>query len=249
MTENQIIKELLFAAKELAENADECPFSEPVTHIYNPLVYAWEPYERYVKLYARPPKRVLFLGMNPGPWGMAQTGVPFGEVDHVRRWLKIEADVITPGTEHPKRPVKGFGCSRSEVSGRRLWSFFAGKFGSPLAFFRDHFVANYCPLVFMEASGKNRTPDKLKPAERERLFGFCDRYLVRTVELLEPEWLIGIGGFAVKRLTAVASAEGGQIAGRDIRIGKILHPSPASPAANKGWETIVDKELEVLGVW
>ena len=249
MSDNQAVEQLLIAARQLGSEADSCQFSEPVTHVYNPLGYAWEPYARYVELYAKPPKRVLFLGMNPGPWGMAQTGVPFGEIDHVRHWLNIDGKVLKPAALHPKRPVAGFACARSEVSGRRLWSFFSKKFGSPEAFFREHFVANYCPLVFMEASGRNRTPDKLKPSEREQLFAHCDNHLIRTVEILKPEWLIGIGGFAAKRLTAIAAKEGGNVAGLNVRISKILHPSPASPAANRGWDKAVDAELKEAGVW
>ncbi len=249
MMDNQPTGQLLAAAKQLATVAENLQFSEPVTHVYNPLVYAWAPYARYLELYAKPPKRILFLGMNPGPWGMAQTSVPFGEIDHVRRWLNIEGEVHTPPVEHPKRPVTGFGCTRSEVSGRRLWSFFSKRFGSPKVFFREHFVANYCPLVFMEASGRNRTPDKLKPVERERLFRVCDNHLITTVEILRPEWLIGIGGFAAKRLASIAEGENGKIAGLSVRICKILHPSPASPAANKGWDTAVEAELKAEGVW
>jgi single-strand selective monofunctional uracil DNA glycosylase len=249
MTDKQGVEQLLIAAEQLAGAVDGFQFSEPVTHVYNPLRYAWEPYARYVELYARPPKKVLFLGMNPGPWGMAQTGVPFGEIDHVRHWLNIENDVFKPPVEHPKRPIEGFGCTRSEVSGRRLWSLFSKKFGSPVAFFRDHFVANFCPLVFMETSGRNRTPDKLKPNERERLFAACDVNLIRTVEILKPQWLIGIGGFAAKRLAAIAAREDGRVAGLNVRIGKILHPSPASPAANRGWDTAVEAELKEIGVW
>ena len=249
MTDNQAVEQLLIAARQLADEADSCQFSEPVTHVYNPLRYAWEPYARYVELYAKPPKKVLFLGMNPGPWGMAQTGVPFGEIDHVRHWLNIESEVLKPSAEHPRRPIEGFACTRSEVSGRRLWSLFSRKFGSPEAFFREHFVANFCPLVFMEASGRNRTPDKLKPIEREQLFAACDLNLIRTVEVLKPEWLIGIGGFAAKRLAAIAAREGGSVAGLDVRIGKILHPSPASPAANRGWDKAAEAELNETGVW
>jgi single-strand selective monofunctional uracil DNA glycosylase len=187
--------------------------------------------------------------MNPGPWGMAQTGVPFGEIEHVRDWLKIECNVQKPTHPHPKRPVEGFACSRSEVSGRRLWSLFAEKFGSPETFFRDHYVANYCPLVFMETSGRNRTPDKLKAAERERLFAICDKHLRVTIELLEPSWLIGIGGFAEKRLTNLIGGREGVIAGGAVRVSRILHPSPANPAANRGWAEQVTRELETAGVW
>jgi len=246
---SQPIDQLLEAAKQLAREVGNIRFSEPVTHVYNPLVYAWEPFEQYAKLYASPPKRALFLGMNPGPWGMAQTGVPFGEIDHVRRWLGIEGTVATPSIEHPKRTIAGFGCKRSEVSGRRLWSFFSRKFTTPAAFFRDHFVANYCPLVFMEASGKNRTPDKLKPSEREELFAVCDDHLIKTVEILNPEWLIGIGAFAAKRLASIAERAKSAHPGLNLRVCKILHPSPASPAANRGWDSAVEARLKAEGVW
>ena len=35
----------------------------------------------------------------------------------------------------------------------------------------------------------------------------------------------------------------------DIRIGRVLHPSPASPAANRGWAAAAEKQLLALGVW
>src|SRR6185295_18463722 len=136
-------------------------FSLPVTHVYNPLVYAWRAHEAYLRNYGGKRKRVIFLGMNPGPFGMAQTGVPFGEINAVRDWLKIGARIDRPPREHPKRMIEGFACRRSEVSGLRLWGLFAKQFGRADGFFAGHFVANYCPLSFLEASGRNRTPDKL----------------------------------------------------------------------------------------
>ncbi|NWU98747.1 SMUG1 glycosylase, partial [Upupa epops] len=92
------------------------PFKAPVSHVYRPLDYAWEPHCNFVRRYCRSPKRVLFLGMNPGPFGMAQTGVPFGEVWHVREWLRVTGEVQKPPVEHPERPVMGFRCRRAEVS-------------------------------------------------------------------------------------------------------------------------------------
>ncbi|NXT22122.1 SMUG1 glycosylase, partial [Syrrhaptes paradoxus] len=92
------------------------PFGAPVAHVYRPLDYAWEPHCDYVRRYCRGPKSVLFLGMNPGPFGMAQTGVPFGESWHVREWLRVVGGVQKPPSEHPKRPVLGLSCQRSEVS-------------------------------------------------------------------------------------------------------------------------------------
>ena len=82
-------------------------FVPPVACVYNPLEYAWQPFAQYLELYAKPPKEVLLLGMNPGPWGMAQTGIPFGEVSFVRDWLKVQAPVGQPKHMHPKRPILG----------------------------------------------------------------------------------------------------------------------------------------------
>jgi single-strand selective monofunctional uracil DNA glycosylase len=94
-------------------------FSAPVSHTYHTLEYAWQPHQAYLDRYGSSPKRALFLGMNPGPFGMAQTGVPFGEIAAVRDWMKIEAPVEKPAREHPKRPIEGFSCParRSAAAG------------------------------------------------------------------------------------------------------------------------------------
>jgi single-strand selective monofunctional uracil DNA glycosylase len=235
-------QQLAAAAQKLSAQVGRLKFKKPVTHVYNPLAYAWAAHELYLQKYGDSKKRVIFLGMNPGPFGMAQTGVPFGEVAAVRGWLKITAPVSRPRNEHPKRPVLGFDCLRSEVSGRRLWGLFAEKFGEPEKFFASHFVVNYCPLVFCDAGGKNLTPDKLPAAEQKTLFAACDRHLRCAVEILEPEWVIGIGAFARERAEAAAKKT-------SARTGQILHPSPASPAANRGWAAAATKQLVELGVW
>ena len=230
------------AAADLCVRVDELSFGAPVAHVYNPLSYAWAAHEQYILRYASARVRVVFVGMNPGPWGMAQTGVPFGEVETVRDWLGISGEIGRPSREHPKRPVNGFETSRSEVSGRRLWGLFRERFGTPERFFSDHFVANYCPLLFLEESGRNRTPDKLRAAERDALFRACDAHLASLVAALEPEWVIGVGGFAESRIRAAPVAA-------HPRIGRVLHPSPASPRANRGWAEAATRELEALGVW
>ena len=217
-------------------------FGTPVTHVYNPLNYAWSAHEQYLKLAAATKKKVVFLGMNPGPFGMAQCGVPFGEITAVREWLKINTPIGKPEREHPKRPIDGLACTRSEVSGRRLWGLFAERYESAPDFFRTHFITNHCPLVFMEETGRNRTPDKLPVEEAAPLMTACDAHLRKVVETLEPEWLIAVGGFAEKR--AITTLEG-----LKVRIGKILHPSPASPAANRGWAAQATRQLEEQGVW
>lgn len=229
------------AGRRLCAELAELRFGAPVTHVYNPLEYAKRPWGAYLRLAASSPKRVLFLGMNPGPFGMAQTGVPFGDVEMARGWLGIEAPVGRPEREHAKRPIQGFDCPRSEVSGTRLWGAIAEHWGTPADFFRHHTVANYCPLVFLEQSGRNRTPDKLPAKEREPLFAACDRHLARVVTILEPEWVIGIGAFAEGRAREA-------LAGRDLEIARVLHPSPASPLANRGWADSARRELRRMGL-
>ena len=186
-------------------------------------------------------KDVLFLGMNPGPWGMAQTGVPFGEVGMVRDWLGIDEPVGKPRSEHPKRPIEGFACKRSEVSGKRFWGWAKERFGSPESFFSRFFVLNYCPLIFLEEGGRNRTPDKLRKSERAPLNEACDLALQRTVDLLEPRLVVGVGVFA--RDVARRALEG-----RNLSIGCVLHPSPASPKANRGWAEQAEQDLASAGV-
>ena len=233
---------LIDAARALSAAVDALPFAAPVTHVYNPLDYAWEVHRRYLETYGGGRKRVVFVGMNPGPFGMAQIGVPFGEIASARDWLGLEGPVGQPRTVNPKRPVEGFACARSEVSGQRLWGLFRARFGTPEAFFAGHFVANYCPLVFFEG-GRNLTPDKLPMAEQRPLLAACDAHLRTVIDALEPEWVIGIGNWAEKRATEALAGLSG------LKFGRVLHPSPASPAANRGWAEAATKQLADLGIW
>ncbi len=228
-------------ANRLSKCVTSLRFGDPITHIYNPLDYARAGHRQYLKRYGTGPCGVVLLGMNPGPWGMVQTGVPFGEVTIVRDWLGINATIGKPEREHPKRPVLGFDCGRSEVSGARLWGWALEQFKTPKRFFRKFFVANYCPLSFMESTGRNRTPDKLTAEQREPLFEACDLALRQTVEHLKPRIVVGVGAFAERRAQLA-------LADVDVEIGRILHPSPASPAANNDWAGTITKQLSALGV-
>ena len=228
--------------KRLRRDVDALSFAAPVTHVYDPLDYAWAAHSRYLERWGKGPKEAVFLGMNPGPFGMAQTGVPFGEVSLVRDFLGVTAKIARPKKEHPKRPVLGFDCDRSEVSGARFWGWAKERFGTAEAFFERFFVINYCPLVFMETSGKNRTPDKLPVLERQALYAACDRALAKMIDELAPTRIIGIGAFAEERARVA-------LAGRDgLHIGCILHPSPANPRANRGWSLVAEEQLRALGV-
>jgi len=232
---------LIDIAKALRSAVTDLSFSAPVSMVYNPLDYAWKLHETYLDRYGRPPRRHLLIGMNPGPFGMAQTGVPFGDPTMVQNLLHISGSVGHPDPEHPKRPITGLASTRREVSGTRLWSWVADRYGTPDAFFSDFFVGNYCPLVFLEDSGRNRTPDKLPKVEREPLFSACDEALCATVDLLQPELVIGIGRFAEQRIRKA-------VTNRAVRIASILHPSPANPRANRDWARQVEEALSCLGI-
>ncbi|NIA13181.1 MAG: single-stranded DNA-binding protein [Nitrospiraceae bacterium] len=210
-------------------------FAAPVEYVYNPLVYARASWDAYWRRYGRSRTDTILLGMNPGPFGMAQTGVPFGDVNMVRDWMGIEEPVDRPEREHPKRPITGFECPRSEVSGTRLWSWARDRFGTPERFFARFFVC------FMESSGRNRTPDKLPAVERAALFAACSEALRQTVACLQPRRVIGVGAFAEARAREALDSV-------DVVIGRMLHPSPASPAANRGWASAAERDLETLGV-
>ena len=236
------IDAILQRGKKLRTACNKLTFADPVTHVYNPLDYAWPMHKAFIVRFGSGAKRVLMLGMNPGPWGMAQTGLPFGEIDAVKNYIGINAKVGKPKNEHPKRPIEGLACSRSEVSGRRLWGLMAERYPDPADFFAEHMVVNYCPLVFMGETGKNITPDKLPIAEREPLEAACDKHLRGLVEVWQPEWVVGVGAFAEK--CAMRALDG-----LDLNFGRILHPSPASPIANRGWEPQAEKQMKELGLW
>lgn len=232
---------LVAISRDLEKEIAKLRFGPPVAFVYDPLAYAWEPHAAFLERYGRAaPREALFLGMNPGPFGMAQTGVPFGDVAMVRDFLGITAAVGRPRKTHPARPIDGFACARSEVSGTRFWGWVRDRFATPDRFFQRFFVSNWCPLVFMEESGRNLTPDKIPAAQREALFAACDRALGRVVDALAPRRVIGVGAFAEKRARTVI--------GEELPTGCILHPSPASPAANKDWAGKVDAQLAALGI-
>jgi single-strand selective monofunctional uracil DNA glycosylase len=231
---------LLAAHTELHRNLTQLSFSAPVAFVYHPLGYAWDRFAEYLRRYASEPGRVLWVGMNPGPFGMAQTGVPFGDVGAARDWLGLEGPVGRPAVEHPSRPVLGFGLKRSEGSGKRLWGWAQQRYGTPEAFFAQFLVLNYCPVLFMDEGGRNVTPDKLVASEREALERACDAGMRQIVAALAPSQIFGIGGYAANR---VRTALGGA-----TPVGQLLHPSPANPQANRDWAGSIERTLAEHGI-
>jgi len=234
--------QLISITRKFSESINELSFSSPVTLVYNPLEYASKVFDSYLSKYSSGKKKAIFLGMNPGPWGMAQTGIPFGEVRMVRDWLGIKQKVLKPKNENPKRPILGFDCNRSEVSGARLWGFFKNHFEQAEDFFENFFVLNYCPLLFFDKDLKNLTPDKLKKSDTQILFQLCDGYLRQVQLALNADCWIGVGAFAAQRAKrAFADSQ-------NIEVFSILHPSPANPQANRGWASVATRQLAEHGI-
>lgn len=237
------------AAKRL--NRDLEVYREPapelgVAYLLNPLEYAWKVHQAFLRRFApSAPGQIeaVLVGMNPGPWGMAQTGVPFGSPDLVREFLGLAGiPVKEPAHVHPKRRITGLESTRGEVSGRRLWGGARDCFGEPEAFFARFFVLNYCPLVFQKESGANLTPDKLPKDYMAPCAEACNRHLEAALRALGPKTAIGVGKWAEKQLSKVVSA-----AGLELEVATILHPSPASPVANRGWLEQARAQLAEIG--
>jgi single-strand selective monofunctional uracil DNA glycosylase len=234
-----VVMDLIAIASTLAAELSQLRFGAPVSHVYNPLEYAWANYATYLERFGAPSREVILIGMNPGPWGMVQTGVPFGDPHWVRDWMGISGEVRAPAVQHPKRPILGFECPRGEISGQRLWGWARERYLTAEAFFTRYLVLNYCPFCFLEQTGRNRTPDKLPRIERKALFEICDRALARSIEWVKPQHVVGIGRFATERARCAL--------GR-TDVGCAPHPSPANPNANRDWARQMNCALAGLGV-
>ncbi|XP_014609875.1 PREDICTED: single-strand selective monofunctional uracil DNA glycosylase-like isoform X1 [Polistes canadensis] len=235
-----ISERLLLIEQELCQQLKTIKFPSKVEYVYNPIIYAFEVHAKYVQTYCNESKKILFLGMNPGPWGMSQTGVPFGEISMVRDWLKIQGFIGKPSKEQPDRKVTGFDCKRSEISGKRLWGLFKDLCGTPQNFFKHSYVHNYCPIALMDRKGKNITPADLKKEEQKLIHELCDQALSKIIQLLDVKIVVGVGRFAEKRAQAVVSADN-----LSAQVLWITHPSPRS-VGNQNWDEKTKQRLHDL---
>lgn len=231
----------------LADACDRLPPPPKDMLVRNPLRYARAGHRAWLRKFApaHPGLHCLFVGVNPGPWGMGQTGVPFGQIAAVRDWMGLDFVVQQPPNPHQARPVQGLDCKRSEVSGARLWGLMQERFGTAQNFFGTHFVVNHCPLLFTDLGGgraRNLTPDKLPRPWRDELLAICDDWLLAVLRLLAPRFAISIGGETHKRLLAMAE-------GLELQVGRMPHPSPANPQASHDYSGKATAALVAAGVW
>ncbi|MCX8040015.1 MAG: single-stranded DNA-binding protein [Planctomycetota bacterium] len=230
-------EDLLAIARACRAACERLPLHVP--WIYSPWQYAWPVFVQYAQRYFRPPHRMLWVGMNPGPFGMVQSGIPFGDVALVRSWLQLDAPIVPPAQQHPRRPIVGWSCARREVSGQRLWGLLSSRYRTPQACFAELFVINWCPLAFLDAAGRNLTPDRLPMPARQALGEICDRFLAAVASLAESSCIVALGAVAAaaaRRATALPVLE-------------LPHPSPANPRAQRGWTQLVSARLHDAGLW
>jgi single-strand selective monofunctional uracil DNA glycosylase len=226
------IVELTRAAAGLRDDAEELARrmeAEGVADcVYNPLMYAWEIHEEYIRLSGGRGAKAILLGMNPGPHGMGQMGIPFAATSVVRDLLGISGiSVGKPALTHPKRPVHGLTHPKEEVSGTRLWGLLRDRYGGASKIFQNVFIVNHCPLMILDGPrGTNVTPNNISGPVVRDLLERCDQHLRETVMALGAEEVIGIGKFAEKRANTA-------LEGMGIRVKTCWHPSPASPLANR----------------
>jgi single-strand selective monofunctional uracil DNA glycosylase len=224
-----IVDDLLEAAKHLSEQCNKkIPAllkHKDVAHVTNPLDYAWELHEQFIRKWGGFGAKTLLLGMNPGPYGMAQTGVPFGATKMATDVLQIEAvELQTPAGAHPKRPIQGLSMERQEVSGTRFWTFMVDHYGSIEATFSNIFVVNHCPLLILGETGRNITPVDIPKSIINPILDLCDQHLKSVVDIMGIERIIGVGNYAKKRAKTIVP---------ELDIDAMWHPSPASPLANR----------------
>mgnify|MGYP001169323137 FL=1 len=195
---------------------------------YNPLDYAWDAHVAFLRRMGGSGARTVILGMNPGPHGMGQMGIPFAATSVVRDLLGITGiPVNQPETPDPRRPVVGLEYPREEVSGTRLWGLLAEHYGDAGAIASRVFLVNHCPLMlFSGPRAANITPDKVGGKSAQALLERCDQHLREVVAALDAQRVIGVGKFAESRARSALADEVVEVVG-------CWHPSPASPLANR----------------
>ena len=212
-------------AEELARRMESAGVADCV---YNPLMYAWEIHEEFIRVAGNSGAKTILLGMNPGPHGMGQMGIPFAATSVVRDLLGISGiDVRQPSRPHPKRPVNGLTHPKEEVSGTRLWGLLQERYGGARNIFQRVFIVNHCPLMILDGPrGTNVTPNNISGPLVTNLLERCDQHLREVVIALDAEEVIGIGKYAEKRARMALEGTG-------VRVKTCWHPSPASPLANR----------------
>ncbi|XP_073819638.1 uncharacterized protein isoform X2 [Musca autumnalis] len=184
-------------------------------HTYNPVVHAAEIHCNYLQKYLDSPKRILFVGMNPGRYGALQTGIPFGNITTVKIGMGLKGRITpTPG-QRGKIRIRGLEAPEVEhdSSSTRFWRLISELFDGAENYldllFEKCFVHNFCPLVFIDSDGLNVSLPYIEP--NPRLFAECRKTLGKQITLLKPDLIICIGKFVRSMLSKTRQAKGREI--------------------------------------
>lgn len=210
--------------------------------IYNPLEYCLDPFIQYLEKGGEK-RDIVFLGMNPGPFGMMQNGIPFGASNFVNNYLNIEKDFDKQKIEkeHPKYKIIGKNIERQEISGTKLWGLIQSFYPDSNTFLENQIVLNYLQLAILDKEkGKNITPDKLNKDVRTKIENICDNQLREILDILESKVLIGVGKYSYDSLLRVKKNE---------KVIKINHPSPLNARYFKTWTEDTKKLLIDENIW
>ena len=259
-----------------------------VSHVYNPLRYMWPAHERFLSRHyvtdrasapdgrldfyepagATRPRRYLILGMNPGPHGMVQTGLPFGDVVNAAAMLGYRTGDQVPAPDlagvelHPSRPVIGLSATRREASGERLWGGLAAIFGGLEQTLAACFAANYCPLAYFadDAQGTNVTPEDFgkktikgepnprhDPGYAAELDKVCLPYLVRVARAMRVEVILAVGRYAEAKANIIAALQPDDSRPARPKVVYLTHPSPLATRSAGEWATMARHALENAG--
>jgi single-strand selective monofunctional uracil DNA glycosylase len=223
--------------------------------VLNPGRYGERWHARFRRAYPMSPRPLLVFGLNPGPYGMAQTGVPFTDLKRLESalpglWKDLVASgepVTRPGLAPPslaRHLTRTF-----ESSSVRVYRFLERAYGRPELALREVVFVNPCPLLFIDPeTGANRTPADLpralrarKAAELVHAFEELRRATVlEAVAELEPRGAILLG-----RDVAAAVGEALRAALGARSVVEWEHPARAVPET---WSRGLADELRKRGL-
>ena len=132
--------------------------------VWNPGSYGAPWHRVFREIYPLRERPILMFGLNPGPYGMGQTGIPFTDVRRLRQCLPKMALTLRERGREPRVPglaprsLRRFFTREFESSAVRVYRFLELGWGSAEKGWRSVGVANSCPLLFLDPEGRNQTP-------------------------------------------------------------------------------------------
>jgi len=265
---NTVADQILAASDRLSERLAALP---PVGDLValDPTRYCRSAWAAYLQMAARL-GCVLVVGMNPGPHGMAQTGVPFTDP-----WIVDELDLQAPRADVPPADIPAVGSwrhrshrargvlgSKREESAKRLWPLLreicapyaaVGPSADKIAeatrrVCNEVLLVNALPICWLDPAGKNVSAEQVEkraPAQvREGLRDLVNEWLQAVADILRPAAVIGVGRWAREFVTDLDVDHFVEIPFRD----GIKHPSP-SAGSEAAWraeaEPILRRAVEL----